>query len=49
MHNLVGPGPNKAGFEKVKPGIIQIINQAPVFIVPLGLEVVPGSIKVVWS
>ena len=47
MHNLVGPDPNKAGFEKVEPGIIQIINQVSVFIVPLSLEVVPGSIKVI--
>ena len=47
MHNLVGLGPNKVGFEKAEPGIIQIINQVSVFIIPLDLEVVSGSIKVV--
>ena len=47
MYNLVGSGPNKVNFKKVKPGIVQIINQASVFIISLNLEVVSGSIKVV--
>ena len=45
MHNLVGPGPNKAGFQEVEPGIVQIFNQTPVFVIPLDLKGAPGCIK----
>ena len=46
MHNLIGSGLNKVGFKKLKPGVIKIVNQAPIFLIPLGIESLPHSIKV---